>query len=81
MERGSLPDVCDEGTGISRENPMIKIAGLPVRTRLPITAWLVAGLLTLCTLASPLVQFLAYGGTANAQRAAVTHLLGSLGDQ
>ncbi len=59
---------------------MIRIAGLPVRTRLPITAWVVAGLVALCTMVPSLMQFIASGGTAmpEAHQASVADLLGSL---
>ena len=35
---------------------MFKTAGIPVKTRLPLTAWVVAGLVVLFSLASSLVR-------------------------
>lgn len=35
---------------------MIKIGGLPVKTRVPGTAWIIAGLLTLLSIVSSAVQ-------------------------
>ncbi len=37
---------------------MIKIGGLPVKTRVPVTAWIIAGLLTLLSIVSSVVQIL-----------------------
>ena len=57
---------------------MIGIKGnLPVKTRLPITAWVAAGLVTLF---STLVQLTASGGVAPAEQAhaSVIDLLGFL---
>jgi hypothetical protein len=59
---------------------MIRIMGtFPVKTRLPKTAWVVAGLATLFSIVSSLVQFTASGGTTamaeQAQYASVSHLL------
>jgi hypothetical protein len=34
---------------------MSKATGIPVKTRLPLTAWVLAGLVTLCSLVSALV--------------------------
>jgi hypothetical protein len=63
---------------------MIRITGtpLPVRTRVPVIAWLVAGLLTLLSIVSSLQQFIASGGAAamaeHAQHASATELFGFL---
>ena len=64
--------------GDTREFAMIGIKGnLPVKTRLPITAWVAAGLVTLF---STLVQLTASGGVAPAEQAhaSVIDLLGFL---
>jgi hypothetical protein len=61
---------------------MIRIADIPVRTRLPLTAWVGAGIATLLSIVSSLAQFTASGGgTALAEQAhyaSVTELLGFL---
>jgi hypothetical protein len=62
---------------------MMRIMGtLPVKTRLPMSAWVVAGFVTLFSLASSFVQFTASGGaTALAEQvhhASATNLLGFL---
>ena len=63
---------------------MIRIMGtaLPVKTRVPVIAWLVAGLLTLLSMVSSLQQFIASGGAStmaeHAQHASVTQLFGFL---
>jgi hypothetical protein len=35
---------------------MSKTTGIPVKTRLPLTAWVLAGLVTICSLVSALVH-------------------------
>jgi len=35
---------------------MSKTTGIPVKTRLPLTAWVLAGLVTLCSLVSALMH-------------------------
>jgi hypothetical protein len=35
---------------------MSKTTGIPVKTRLPLTAWVLAGLVTLCSLVSAVVH-------------------------
>ena len=62
---------------------MIRITGtpLPVKTRVPVIAWVVAGLLTLLSTVSSLQQFIASGAAAmaeHAQHASVTQLFGFL---
>ena len=63
---------------------MIRITGnpLPVKTRVPAIAWVVAGLLTLFSMVSSLQQFIASGGATTmaeqAQHASVTELFGFL---
>ena len=61
---------------------MIRIAGVPVRTRLPATAWVIAGLLVLFTMAPSLAHFITSGGAATAELrlASVGHLLASFAD-
>jgi hypothetical protein len=64
---------------------MTKIADiLPVRTRLPLAAWVGAGIVTLFSMVSSLVQFTTSGGPTAlkaelAHDASVTQLLGFLG--
>ena len=49
---------------------MIGIKGnLPVKTRLPMTAWIAAGLMTLFSVMSSFVQLTASGGVATAEQA------------
>jgi hypothetical protein len=62
---------------------MIRIANtVPVRTRLPLAAWVGAGIATLLSIVSSLVQISSSGGvTAMAEQAhyaSVTELLGFL---
>ena len=58
------------------------IGTFPVRTRLPKTAWVAAGLATLFSIMSSLMQFTASGGTTamaeHAQHASVADVLGFL---
>ena len=49
---------------------MITIASVPVKTRVPLTAWVIAGLLTLASLASTLTHT-APGSMVADQRAVV----------
>jgi hypothetical protein len=55
---------------------------LPVKTRLPITAWFIAGLVTFFSMASSLLQFIDSGGAdamaEQVHHASVTDLLGLL---
>jgi hypothetical protein len=48
---------------------------LPVKTRLPITAWFIAGLVTFFSMASSLLQFIASGGVEQVQQASMAYLL------
>jgi hypothetical protein len=52
---------------------MTILGGVPVRTRLPVSAWAFAALLTLFSLLSSII---ADGGTGHAYQASMTHLLG-----
>jgi hypothetical protein len=51
---------------------MIKLDGVPVETRLPVSAWALAALVTLFSLLSSLI---AAGGTGHVYQASMTHLL------
>jgi hypothetical protein len=52
---------------------MTKLDGVPVKTRLPVSAWALAALVTLFSLLSSLI---AAGGTGHAYQASMTQLLG-----
>jgi hypothetical protein len=52
---------------------MTKLDGVPVKTRLPISAWALAALVTLFSLLSSLI---ATGGTEQVYHASMTQLLG-----
>ena len=54
---------------------MIKLDGVPVKTRVPVSAWALAALVTLFSLLSSLV---AVGGTGHVYQASMTQLLGFL---
>jgi hypothetical protein len=44
---------------------MMKIGGIPVKTRVPLAVWLLAGLLTLVSLASSMVHHIANMPSSN----------------
>jgi hypothetical protein len=52
---------------------MITIGSVPVKTRVPLTAWVIAGLLALLSLASTLTHTSAPGLVVAEQRAAVVN--------
>jgi hypothetical protein len=54
-------------------------SNLPVKTRLPITAWVAAGLVTLFSAVSSLVQLTASGGVATAEQAHYASVIDLLG--
>lgn len=54
---------------------MTKIAGLPVKTRLPLIAWVIAGLVTCVSLLSSLLQLISSGGIGQIQHASMMGLL------
>jgi hypothetical protein len=51
-----FPALLENGAGPTRGNTMITIAGVPVKTRVPLTAWVIAGVLMLVSLASTLTH-------------------------
>ncbi len=51
------------------------MTNIPVKTRLPITAWFFAGLVTFFSMASALLHFIASGGVAHVQQASMAYLL------
>ena len=51
-----FPTLLENGAGSTRGNTMITIAGVPVKTRVPLTAWVIAGLLMLVSLVSTLTH-------------------------
>jgi hypothetical protein len=51
-----FPALLENGAGSTRGNTMITIAGVPVKTRVPLTAWVIAGVLMLVSLASTLTH-------------------------
>ena len=51
---------------------MMKLDGVPVKTRLPVAAWALAALVTLFSLLSSLI---ATGGTEHVYQASMTQLL------
>jgi|GEM_PF-850813 hypothetical protein len=53
---------------------MMKLDGVPVKTRLPVAAWALAALVTLFSLLSSLI---ATGGTGHVYQASMTQLLTS----
>jgi hypothetical protein len=46
---------------------MIRIAGVPVRTRLPSAAWIIAAFLTLCAVAPSLAHLITSGSALRAE--------------
>jgi hypothetical protein len=55
---------------------MIKLDGVPVKTRIPVGAWALAALVTFFSLLSSLISA---GGTGQIHRASMTQLLSSFG--
>jgi hypothetical protein len=55
---------------------MTKMTGsLPVKTRLPFSAWILAALVTVYSLATSLMEWIASGDVEQVQHAGVTNLL------
>jgi hypothetical protein len=72
VERSAALGVRRHRTGSPREIPMIKLDGVPVKTRLPVSAWASAALVTFFSLLSSLI---ATGGTGHVYQASMTQLL------
>lgn len=71
VERSAALGVAAWG-GQPREIPMTKLDGVPVKSRLPVSAWAFAALVTLFSLLSSLI---ATGGTEHGYQASMTQLL------
>jgi hypothetical protein len=74
VERSAALGVRHIRAGNPRDIPMTKLDGVPVKTRLPVSAWALAALVTLFSLLSSLV---AIGGTGHVYQASMTQLLGA----
>jgi hypothetical protein len=73
MKRSAALGVRRISGGQPREISMTKLDGVPVKTRLPVSAWALAALVTLFSLLSSLI---ATGGTDHVYQASMTQLLG-----
>ena len=75
VERSAALGVRRIRAGNPRDIPMIKLDGVPVKTRLPVSAWALAPLVTLFSLLSSLVGV---GGTGHVYQASMMQLIGFL---
>ena len=73
LERSDLFYVVEERCGLLRGNTMITIAGVPVKTRVPRTVWVIAALLTLLSLSSTLTRTAPGFLVSDQRQVAITH--------